>query len=493
LKKYKWYMIGGLVVWLCFVWLGIVRLDPDYGWHVRMGEYIVKNGIPATDPFSYTMANFPFIDHEWLTNIGMYWGDKVIGKNGMAILAATMVFIAIFAAVPRKHYRWVGVPALLVFSVWWPRAGVRPQIEDWILLPIVIRLVGDRELWKKWKWILPIIMLIWANIHGGFAVGLAVSGTILFVRMIEDRRLKLEDFLVLGVSGLVTLINPYGIRLWAEVWQQISDRKVGRVIAEWQPFYTQIELGWIFLAVWIGTMCSRYWKKVEKWNLVVVFVFFVASISTLRHAALFAVTGLMLACELMEKMFDEFKKNKLAVARLLMFYRWMVILCGVIFALAVIQTIFNPMIKLTEKFYYPVGAIGYVKEHGVKGKMYSEYGWGGYLEWKLPEVKTFIDGRMATWKWKSPDSSYSDYVFGEYMDMITEGLWQKWVDKYGIETVMLPKKRGNSLSEWIIGKISKLGVRIPKNKTTLSLEGQLINAGWKVVYEDEVAVILEKP
>src|SRR5437870_1663221 len=78
-----------------YFWLrGTLFLDPDFGWHVRMGNLILASGIPATDPFSYTMSSYPFGDHEWLTNIFL---AKAMGGIGYIFLAALFAVIAVAA------------------------------------------------------------------------------------------------------------------------------------------------------------------------------------------------------------------------------------------------------------------------------------------------------------------------------------------------------------------------------------------------------------
>src|SRR3990172_11624222 len=69
-----------ITVFVIVFWIrGIMLLDPDFGWHLRMVELILQNGISKTDPFSYTMPSYPFVDHEWLTNVVM---SKIYGWSG---------------------------------------------------------------------------------------------------------------------------------------------------------------------------------------------------------------------------------------------------------------------------------------------------------------------------------------------------------------------------------------------------------------------------
>lgn len=85
MKKYKLVkLVGLIIIWGMFLAIGVFRLDPDFGWHVKMGEYIEKYGIPVKDPFTYTMPNFDFVDHEWLTNVLMWEGYRRVGRAGLA-------------------------------------------------------------------------------------------------------------------------------------------------------------------------------------------------------------------------------------------------------------------------------------------------------------------------------------------------------------------------------------------------------------------------
>jgi hypothetical protein len=68
--------------------------DHDFGWHIRMGQLILAKGIPATDPFSYTMPSYPFVDHEWLADILLVQLYPIIGYPGLGVI---YTFIAVAA------------------------------------------------------------------------------------------------------------------------------------------------------------------------------------------------------------------------------------------------------------------------------------------------------------------------------------------------------------------------------------------------------------
>src|SRR3989344_2019952 len=102
----RWWWAGlvmaGVVMWM----LGIYRLDPDFGWHLKVGEILLTEGIPATDPFSYTMPSFPWVDHGRVTDMAMAWLYPRVGMTGLAGLAAVVVLAAVVIVVPGTLRGW---------------------------------------------------------------------------------------------------------------------------------------------------------------------------------------------------------------------------------------------------------------------------------------------------------------------------------------------------------------------------------------------------
>src|ERR1035437_9662529 len=94
-----------------------IALDPDFGWHLRMGEQIISHGIPLTDPFSYTMPSYNSIDHEWLANILLSVGYKTVGIYGLAVIFALIFVVALFVAIPQKFKNYSSLPLVLAGAV----------------------------------------------------------------------------------------------------------------------------------------------------------------------------------------------------------------------------------------------------------------------------------------------------------------------------------------------------------------------------------------
>src|SRR3990167_9596253 len=122
-----------IVIFILFAIKSYFLLDPDFGWHIKMGEFILNSGIPLTDPFSYTMPSYPFVDHEWLTNILVFLGYKNIGWVGLGIAFSLITVLSLLTAFKfdfRKKY--FTLPFILSAGVLFGFVGIRPQAISWL-------------------------------------------------------------------------------------------------------------------------------------------------------------------------------------------------------------------------------------------------------------------------------------------------------------------------------------------------------------------------
>src|SRR3989344_3809486 len=101
-----------------------------------MGEIIEKTGIPKTDPISYTMSSYPFVDHEWLTNGILAKLYPIIGTVGLAIFFAFLAMSSLlFRTVVSK---WAFVPFVLAGTIFMSFTGIRTQVITWLLFSILL-------------------------------------------------------------------------------------------------------------------------------------------------------------------------------------------------------------------------------------------------------------------------------------------------------------------------------------------------------------------
>ena len=486
-----------MVIFAAMVWAGYHRLDPDYGWHVTMGKYISEKGIPKTDPFSYTMSSYPFIDHEWLTNVIMYRLDQAIGKNGMAWMFAAMAVAALGLGVWRqgKCAGWE-MAVLLAAALMYSRGGVRPQVLDWLGLIVLWRGFADKKIWNKWRWAVPMGFCLWANLHGGFAVGVVVLGWMIAWRSLEEKKIDIKDIVVWGLGVVGTVIGPYGWRVWHEVRMQITDRDLGKTIAEWQPFYAALEPAFWMIGVLVVFLMGKYWKKIPWWQATTVLVLLLAGVSSLRHVGLLAAAAVPLLGRLFGVLVKTELKNEEARERARRMYWGLVWIAAILFLFPVLMEGWQ---GTRRGDFYPTKAVEYLKNQKIDGNLLSDYGWGGYLIREYPEKKVFIDGRMPSWRWpayakasagKSAPEGESDWAMKDYLKIFRDGEYEELFNEYDIETVLMPVPVKVNWLEKLSEKISKWRGNY---KEQVLLGEKLDKAGWRKSYEDGTAVVYEKP
>jgi hypothetical protein len=168
-------------IFVLFVFLSILSysvvsnsIDPDFGWHLRSGQLILERGVPKIDWYSYTMANFLWINHEWLTDVFIY---KIYSLLGYAFLTAVFLSIytlAFIILIKKDRFFYHLLPVCLGYLATLGFLGIRPQLFSVFFVAIILIILNKflENQSTKLIYFCPIIFLIWANIHGGFIIGL---------------------------------------------------------------------------------------------------------------------------------------------------------------------------------------------------------------------------------------------------------------------------------------------------------------------------------
>lgn len=450
-----------------FAWKANSFLDPDFGLHLKPGQLILSSGIPKTDPFSYTMPNFPYVDHEWASDVFIAKLYPLVGHLGLAIIAgflASLALLVTFYPYLKKPTIFTFTILLLTASVLYSFVSVRPLVISWLLFSLVLTLSK--------KWLLPPLFLLWANLHGGFGIGLLVVALT-------------ANIPIFFLSLLATLINPYGFGLWREVFITVSD-PVRFKIAEWLPTIFSFSPTLITLIVTSSLVVLRYRSQLRLGKTALLAVTLVMALTSLRHLPFWALVAAPLTLSAANLFVADLEKTSLA--RWLKVEKFFLALCLILTAIEFVPPLF-PKDDLAESRFYPEKAVSFLQNHPPSGEIFSEYGWGGYLVWKLPEKKVFVDGRMPIWR----QNGFSAF---ELSQKIESGKvdFQPIFDQYRIDTVLIsPTSKPVPPSNPILKKISdflnsftfKLGERV--------LEEKLIAAGWQKVYQDKTAVIYARP
>ena len=467
---------------LLFIIKGFLTLDPDFGWHIRMGQLILSSGIPSTDPFSYTMAHFPFVDHSWLTDI---YTSLIYSHLGLSVLAVIFGFIAIASlwfTFPQKvnpKFKYF----LLILSVGTilPFSGIRPQVQSWLFLAILLKVIFDQRLWGKLRFWLPLFFILWANLHGSYAIGVVTLTVVIVVKSIRLRKVNLTNLLIVLASWLSTLINPYGIHLWGEVVSTLTSSNLKLNIAEWLPAFVSVNPPFIFQVCLSTMLIWKFKRKFLLEELIIYFVFLFEAVSSVRQIPLWTIVALPLTVKAGTFFYQEIQIIPQGLVRARRGLMWG--LAGAVILLG-IQGYFNFRDGLNETNYYPQKAVGYLQKNLPQENLFSGYNWGGYLIWKLPQKKLFIDGRMPSWRYSSCPPDESCNAMQDYLDIVQgKKDYRPFFAQYQIKTVLIAKPQKPTLFDRIA---------IFFQKTNFDLTDKLTKDGWKKIYEDQTAVIYDK-
>jgi hypothetical protein len=294
--------------------------DPDFGWHLRSGqEILLRHAIPRIDWFSHTLPNFAWVDHEYASNILIALLNKYFGLMGPSIFYALVFTATLLLVLPQTapvkiSYSLRGVYALLLFPVFIPFIGVRPQEISWLFFALVLAIVSRMKRDpKSYAFLtLPLIFLLWANLHGGsVAIGGVLLGIIVAIEglkvwyfrngkenmfLMTHHTLSRKAYLrVAGsslISGVVTFVNPYGYRIYEELVRTLTDSYSTEMIREWLSPNFKDYTGIIFLLllfVIVQVLYMQYKRKMDFTQFVLMLIFLFMAMQSVRHIPLFAL------------------------------------------------------------------------------------------------------------------------------------------------------------------------------------------------------------
>ncbi len=456
-------LILGLILGFSFTFKS--PIDPDLGWHLRTGQLILeKLSIPKIDWFSHTMSNFAWIDHEWLSQILLFKGYQIFGFLGLTITFSLVAIFIFFFLVPRIAGKssleikvLTGTFAVIISTFF---LGIRPQIFTLLGLALVLLVLTKLKENQNSKAIvaLPLIFLLWVNMHGGFAIGIGVLLLYLITEGIKIRHLKkgketqwvkksetltkkawrrLAKFTV--ISAFITFINPYGPRVFIELKRTFTDSYGPQIIQEWLSPNFQGLCG-ILLAIYfiilVEIMILRK-GKIDLGQFTFFILFLILALQSSRHIPLFVIVTLPYLIKSLSGKFQEFFLSIFRTKALLVMLIILVGFFGVKYRYLVTDPIRASLFeeKLAEQGNYPQEALNWLKENPQKGNVLNDYGWGGYLIWKAPEIKTFIDGRMAHWK------EEDKHILMNYMKTIKlDSEWEEILKRYNVKWTLIRKE-----------------------------------------------------
>lgn len=474
--------------------------DCDTGWHIRTGEWILRHHqIPKQDVFSFSMAGQPWYAWEWLTDVLYAWLNSYGGLAAVVLLSVLLLsatFTILFRLSKRRANPVIAVVVTMVAAassaIHWL---ARPHL---FTLLFVVLFYGALENVRAGRTrigrvpylaILPVATVIWTNLHGGFVVGIVLlggygAGELLKMALAADRSIvgaswiRARNYFATALGCLAaSFINPYFYHLHVHVVEYLADPYQAQHIVEFLSlnFHHPVAIFFEMLLV-LGAAAAIWHASQGSYTEAVI-------LGIWAHGALLAARNIPLygivAAPAVSAALDAWLKKlpELEVAAWLKtaagkvwtvmaetaetdgLSRWHAVSAAGFLLVAALLYAPHPPQRFVSQYdpkSYPAGAVAMLRQQP-PARIFSNDEWGDYLIYKLyPRDRVFVDGRS---------DFYGDDFVKKYLDVMSVRYdWEKTLDGYGIDTILL------SPGAPLAGALKE-------------------SSRWRVVYDDGIALV----
>ncbi|VAV83855.1 hypothetical protein MNBD_DELTA01-1557 [hydrothermal vent metagenome] len=432
--------------------------DADIFWALKSGEWIVTNfSVPLTDPFSYTFAGKEWIDFTWgfqvfvyifYTYLGGWFGLFILQ---FLILLGTFYLLYKSLILASSGRGWLAIAALyLVFAATYDRFFIRPHLIAYLFVVsyIYLLLLHAREGKGRYLLYLLPLQILWANMHSSSILGIFIVGSYATGAFFSEIRkgvrsgagssfkfIVVVSFLVVAVS----LINPYGwkLLLFPFIHQGGENAEALRFIKEWLPFplielfnLYPLPLGiFAFKVILLGVFASLVLnlRRLKLYELMLVLALTYMAFSHIRWTSVFAFFVAAILVGNFTRYMESRGRDSVILKRLCMALTCFV---AVVFLSQAATTYRGNYGLGLGTGVFPEGTVEFMKREGVKGNIFNQYDFGGYLIYNYPELKVFMDSRTPT--------IYSSYFYWSMRQAVMdESLWNKIIKENEIDIALL--------------------------------------------------------
>lgn len=448
----------------------ISSITQDLGRHLINGQIILETQqVPKTNFFSYTYPDFPFINHHWLSEVIFYLISKVFGFNGLLIISTITVLLAFFliffsSLKQGNNVAILTIISLLYLNILFERTDVRPEIFSFLFLSIfIIILYQYKEKFTKWIFLLPLIEVLWVNMHIYFVIGIAVIGLFLIDAIWENRKTLYRRYISILVviflsSVFSTLINPnglngalYPLNVFQNYGYSIEENQ--NIFFLWNYFHKPTIIFFAISAflLFLGLALNFKKTKIIDWLLAIFFT--VLATAAIRNLPLFAFATFIP----FSNSFSNFFSKESPWTRRLLF-------------IIIIWQLISLFSKGTFGFGEETGAkkaADFFIQNNLKGPIFNNFDIGSYLDYRFyPFEKVFVDGRPEAY----PASFFQEIYIPMQENKET---FEKIEKQYHFNSIFFAH---SDQTPW----------------ASLFLRNIVNNPSWKMIYLDNYAVIFFK-
>jgi hypothetical protein len=482
------------------VFVGVVMLGPrifhgdgDLGRHITIGDYILDNQtIPTRDIFSHTMTSEHLTPHEWLAQVIFALAHRLLGLDGVVLFSALMIATT-FTLCYRQCLQRSGLVLVSLIFAFLAAATAslhwlaRPHIFTLLFVVLWTGVLESLRRGKSQRWyLLPVLMLLWANTHGAYIAGFVIWAIYLVGELWEVWKhrqakgqqslesqveepasqrshpklpLRLKSILAAGLISLpVTLLNPAGLHLWDTTFGFLRSRYLVAVTFEYQspnfhasyawPFLLMIVLSLLLLGLGSGFRASSSQLNNGKSNpssvvsILLLAAWTAMGLYSARNIPIYALLAAPILAEIIGhnltgglklERFVQFNQRLSNVEATLKAGFWPIV--GVILiTLALMggaRLDYDQQGNRYDPAVFPVEAVDWLELHPPAGNGFNYFIWGGYLLYRSwPERTVFIDGQT---------DFYGEALSRQYVQVVTlTGDWESILEQYQVTWVLMP-------------------------------------------------------
>ncbi|MGH9720061.1 MAG: hypothetical protein ACRD8O_07595 [Bryobacteraceae bacterium] len=424
-------------------------LDGDTGIHIRIGDYIrATHTVPSRDLFSFSKPGEEWFAFEWLSEVvfsflNASWGLKGVVLFSAIVLTATYTILLRFL-LERGVNLFVGLLlSLMAINATAIHFHARPHIFTLLLLAIGTWILArDREKPRRATWWLAPLVVLWTNLHGGFALFLVLLGFMVIGTFLEGRRAdSLRYALVTAACGAASLVNPYGIQLHLHIFDILKSKWIVNFVDEFrspqfrsEPLLHYMVLLFLGLAMLAPLLSKR--KFVEAlWILFLAY----SSLVSVRHIPIYVMVAIPIIAVELSALWTGWAaaRSKKSIARILddlatqtaPRFRWTSAwIPGMIAILAL-----NTSIEWPKDFSEELFPTKFIRKHSERlatTRLFTPDQWAGYLIFHhYPRQRVFLDGRH---------NYYGEQIGNDYMRLGGgHHTWREVIERYRFDTMLI--------------------------------------------------------
>ena len=452
------FLAVGLPVLAAFI-AGLSAVDLAY--HLRAGgEFLDTGRISTTDTWTFTANGAAWLNQQWGAQALMAVIFRVAGWTGLAVLRALLVgltFGFLFEACRRRgldlrRAAWLTLGAFVVSAV---ALALRPQLFGMALAALTLLLVADRRAHPRGVWAVPVIVALWANLHGSFFLGPVILG-LAWLEDVHDRVPSRHRALFIAVvSAAAALVNPFLAGVWAYAAGLSTNAFVTSRITEWQPTTLRTIPGMLFfgsVAVVVVILARR--GRATSWpTLAWLAVFAAIGAYAIRGVAWWPLGAAVAIAPLLVRAPSEApaRRPERTSALHLVTAALIAVVC------VVLVPAWRPNdpgtgapVALVSDA--PSGITRYLRDHARPGdRILNPQPWGSWFELALPNNPVAIDSRIEVFP----------VAVWDQLDRVREGVgdWQGWLAANEVAYVVI-------------------------EKSETAFRDRLLAAGWQLIVED---------